>query len=150
MDDFKLDTSGERESGLAPKEAGALCDTTAMEVDGGAKGQGPTNPEEEKHACMAIRRVIQKVWVATPQTFDGLKKELQEVLHQELDKTGAPRVKHQEESDKGLKVVEAHRDRFAGEKNAESTNTGKPAEALEETVELSTDTIKRLFCTLSQ
>jgi len=64
-----------------------------------------SNIDPEKRACMAIRRVIQKLRVATVSTFDGLAKELREVLDAELENTGAQKEKLQAESDKGLQLV---------------------------------------------
>uniref|UniRef100_A0A7S4VTL2 EF-hand domain-containing protein n=1 Tax=Alexandrium monilatum TaxID=311494 RepID=A0A7S4VTL2_9DINO len=57
---------------------------------------------QEQKATLAIRRVIQKVRMATPENFDELQKELQEVLQQELEKTGGQKQRMTDESDKGL------------------------------------------------
>merc|ERR1712045_264042 len=57
---------------------------------------------QEQKSTLAIRRVIQKVRIATPDNFDELKKELEEVLNLELQNTGSQQQRMTEESDKGL------------------------------------------------
>jgi len=56
----------------------------------------------EQKSSLAIRRVIQKVRQATPDNFDELQKELQEVLSQELENCCTQKDRMKEESDKGV------------------------------------------------
>lgn len=79
-------------------------------------GPPPSSPEEEQRlrkvaedrrrqeqkATLAIRRVIQKVRIATPGNFSELQEELQEILREQLESTGSQKQRMQEESDKGL------------------------------------------------
>merc|ERR1719215_1234072 len=61
----------------------------------------------EQKSTLAIRRVIQKVRVATPENFDVLQQELKEVLAQELENSGSQRARMTEESEKGLEQARA-------------------------------------------
>merc|ERR1712060_987275 len=56
--------------------------------------------QEEQRAMIAIRRVIQKVWGAQPETLEQLNKELAEVCQKELDNCGSQKARMQEESQK--------------------------------------------------
>lgn len=56
----------------------------------------------EGNATSAIMKVIQKVRVATPETFADLKKDLDDVLTKELVNSGSQRQKMIEEVDKSL------------------------------------------------
>lgn len=56
----------------------------------------------EQKATLAIRRVIQKVRLANPETFDELNKELQEVTTAEMANTGSQLAKIKEEAEKSL------------------------------------------------
>lgn len=56
----------------------------------------------EQKAALAIRRVIQKVRLAQPESFEELSKELEESLNAELENTGSQQQKMREESEKGL------------------------------------------------
>lgn len=59
----------------------------------------------EQKSTLAIRRVIQKVRAATPETFDELNKELQEVTTAELETCGSQKQRIVEESEKGLEMA---------------------------------------------
>jgi len=56
----------------------------------------------QQKAALAIRRVIQKVRSATVDTFDMIKKELEEILKNELDNTGPQKQRIWQESNEGL------------------------------------------------
>jgi len=58
--------------------------------------------QEQQKAALAIRRVITKVRSATPDTFDALKRELEETLQRELDNCGSQRQRVAQESQEGL------------------------------------------------
>lgn len=57
---------------------------------------------QEQRSTLAIRRVIQKVRLASPETFAEVQKELQEILEVELENTGSQKERIKEESGKGL------------------------------------------------
>eukprot|EP00913_Durusdinium_trenchii_P001142 g1050.t1 len=57
---------------------------------------------QEQRSTLAIRRVIQKVRLASPETFTEVQKELQEILEVELENTGSQKARIKEESEKGL------------------------------------------------
>ena len=57
---------------------------------------------QEQRSTLAIRRVIQKVRLASPETFSEVQKELQEILGVELENTGSQKERIKEESEKGL------------------------------------------------
>jgi len=58
--------------------------------------------KEEQRAMLAIRRVIQKVRLATPANIEELEKELQEVLAKELEACATQKDRMKQESDTGL------------------------------------------------
>ncbi|CAE7206980.1 P67 [Symbiodinium necroappetens] len=57
---------------------------------------------QEQRSTLAIRRIIQKVRLASPETFEEVQKELQEILRVELENTGSQKERIKEESEKGL------------------------------------------------
>lgn len=87
----------------------------------------------EQKATLAIRRVIQKVRLANPETFEELNKELQEVLRSEMANSGTQQDKIKEESDKGLeqarKRVEQINDQRKKEQEKKDSEDKKRKEA---------------------
>merc|ERR1712139_98099 len=61
----------------------------------------------ESRATFAIRRIVQKIRISTPETFEALEKNLQEELEKELDNCGSQKDKMKEEADKGLEQARA-------------------------------------------
>jgi Ca2+-binding EF-hand superfamily protein len=61
----------------------------------------------EQGAAMTIRRVIQKVKGAQEESFEQLKKELSEILDQELEKCGSIKDKIKEEAGQGIEQTSA-------------------------------------------
>jgi len=59
----------------------------------------------EVKAAFAIRKVIQKVRVATLDNYEGLKQELHEVITAEIEQCGEQREKVQDEATKGLEMA---------------------------------------------
>eukprot|EP00403_Amphidinium_massartii_P021773 CAMPEP_0178399264 /NCGR_PEP_ID=MMETSP0689_2-20121128/15192_1 /TAXON_ID=160604 /ORGANISM="Amphidinium massartii, Strain CS-259" /LENGTH=1213 /DNA_ID=CAMNT_0020020039 /DNA_START=145 /DNA_END=3785 /DNA_ORIENTATION=- len=65
----------------------------------------------EQHATLAVRRAIQKVQVATPDNFEAVTKELEDVLKQELHKASA--LVQQKMKEDGDRILEQARKRVA-------------------------------------
>jgi Ca2+-binding EF-hand superfamily protein len=61
---------------------------------------------EEQRASLAIRRVMQKVRVAAPQTLADVKKELDQILNDELTNCGGSAPKIKEECDSVVELAE--------------------------------------------
>eukprot|EP00930_Biecheleria_cincta_P010835 TRINITY_DN11318_c0_g2_i1.p1 TRINITY_DN11318_c0_g2~~TRINITY_DN11318_c0_g2_i1.p1 ORF type:complete len:1067 (+),score=292.64 TRINITY_DN11318_c0_g2_i1:81-3281(+) len=66
------------------------------------KKEAEEKRRQEQKATLAVRRIIQKVRLATPDNIDEIQKELEDVLAQELENCGTQKARIKEESDKGL------------------------------------------------
>lgn len=73
----------------------------------------------EQKSTLAIRRVIQKVRLATPENFAELCSELEEILKQELTNTGAQVQRMKEESDKGIEQARKRIEQLTAQKRQE-------------------------------
>jgi len=82
---------------------------------------------QEQKSTLAIRRVIQKVRLGTPDNFEELQKELKAVLDEELENTGSQKQRMMEESDKGLEQAKARIEAVNAARRAEQDR--KDAEA---------------------
>lgn len=82
-------------------------DVKRKEEEAKSKRDMEEKRRQEQKSTLAIRRVIQKVRIATPENFDALQKELQDVNAVELENTGTQRQRITEESDKGLEQARA-------------------------------------------
>jgi len=59
----------------------------------------------EQQACNTIIRVIQRVKVSTPETYEDMKKELEKVLEEDLEKCGSQKTRVKAESEKSLMMA---------------------------------------------
>jgi len=89
------------------------------ETDEKQKREQQTKLREEQRAMLAVRRIIQKVRLADYNTFDELKKELEEVLLKELENCGTQMQRIKEESDKGLEQASSRMQQCLEEKKKE-------------------------------
>lgn len=80
-------------------------DAKKREEEAKKKKEAEDKKRAEQKALLAIRKVIQKVRLATPENFEELNKELQDVLSLELENTGSQRQKMSEETEKGLEMA---------------------------------------------
>lgn len=83
-------------------------------------------------AAAAVRRVIQKVRVATPENFDQLESELLEALEQHLSDLGDKFETVQEAADKGLELGRKRVEQILSKREKEETSAGIPKELLKE------------------
>ncbi|CAE7721073.1 unnamed protein product, partial [Symbiodinium pilosum] len=74
---------------------------------------------QEQRSTLAIRRVIQKVRLASPETFEEVQKELQEILRVELENTGSQKERIKEESEKGLEQARKRLDSIKEQRQKE-------------------------------
>ncbi|CAE7230814.1 unnamed protein product [Symbiodinium natans] len=74
---------------------------------------------QEQRSTLAIRRVIQKIRLASPETFDEVQKELQEILRVELENTGSQKERIKEESEKGLEQARKRLDSIKEQRQKE-------------------------------
>jgi len=70
------------------------------------KKEAEEKRKKEQQATMAIRRIIQKIRLATPENFEEVKKELEDILTVELEHCGGQLTRIKEESDKGLEQAQ--------------------------------------------
>lgn len=74
--------------------------------------------KRETAAALAVRKVIQRVRIATPETYDNLRAELEECLANKLEEMGAQGNKVSEEAEQTLKQAQKRIDEI-NEKRAE-------------------------------
>lgn len=98
----------------------------------------------EQKATLSIRRVIQKVRVATPDLFDDLQIELEEILKTELENTGAQQARMREEADKGLEQARKRIEQIAEHRRKEEEQKAEEERKLKEAEERSKELIKEL------
>jgi len=70
----------------------------------------------ESRSTFAIRRIVQKIRICTPETFESLKTELDAEMEKELEKCGTQKEKMQEEVEKGLEAAQKRIDLIAEER----------------------------------
>jgi len=124
----------------------------------------------EKRACMAIRRVIQKFRVANPDTWDDLKKDLDDICDDLLEHTGSQKETMEKEIEKAIDVAQRHLDRVVEQEQKDAERkvatmvvlppgiqaaqeepmplvktSSKLVEPKEETIVISADEVTRLF-----
>ncbi|CAJ1363675.1 unnamed protein product [Effrenium voratum] len=113
---------------------------------------------QEQRSTLAIRRVIQKVRLASPETFAEVQKELQEILAVELPNTGSQKERIKEESEKGLEQatkrlgsIKEQRQKEMDKKEAEEkkrleqqVKTDELLKELSDLVELAEASVERL------
>jgi len=89
------------------------------EEDSDKKDEQPEDDEETKNqAMLSVLKVIQKLSSnATPETFDTLKKELEEVLDAELPKTGDQQPVLKAEADRVLEYATLYVAEVSGKKS---------------------------------
>jgi hypothetical protein len=85
-----------------------------------------------KKAAMTVRRIIQKVRVATPETFETLEKELASALEEHGDSLGDQLAKLQEEGNKGLEVAKKRIEQVKNQRKKDEEKAQKPKELLKE------------------
>jgi len=95
-----------------------------------------TAKQLEAKAGNVVRRVIQKVRVATPETFDDLEIELLNTIEQELENLGSIYEKVQEEAEKGLTQGRKRVEQVLQQREKEEAKDARPRELLKELREL--------------
>lgn len=131
---------------ICPRAVSSSAPANSVKGQQGKQAQGsPKKKEEaqleelrrrEQRALLSVRRVVQKLKLAKPETFEELAKELKTVLSTEEMHLGSQREKLQEEAEKAL--VHA-RERVQQLKHAEKTGehvNAKLEEARQRLVEL--------------
>jgi len=85
------------------------------------KGPVKAGRISERRACMTIRRVIQKFRVANEDTWDDLKKDLDDIIEDFLELTGSQKAAMEKEIEKAQVVAQQHLERVIEqqEKDAE-------------------------------
>jgi len=151
--DLEIPTEAADEAPLAEEET---KDPAASEDASGAESaEAAKEPTDEKKASVAIRRAIQKLRVATPDTFDQLHVEFEEIVKHQLENTGSQKESMQAEINKGVDLARKRVERLRAEREAKEQETATaevasgPLEPREETLELPAAGIGRLFKHLS-
>mmetsp|Transcript_29853 Transcript_29853/g.48160 ORF Transcript_29853/g.48160 Transcript_29853/m.48160 type:complete len:784 (-) Transcript_29853:104-2455(-) len=85
-----------------------------------------------KKSAVLVRRIIQKVRVATPEKFETLEKELAAALEEHGDSLGDQLAKVQEEGEKGLEVARKRIEQVKNQRKKEEEKAQRPKELLKE------------------
>merc|ERR1719468_832231 len=140
------------------KDAAASEDAAGAAAAGGDAAMAAEKvqePLDEKAASIAIRRAIQKLRIATPDTFDKLHADLEEVVKQQLENTGLLKESIQAEIKKGVDLARKRVERLGTRSEAKAKKAAAaeeppgPLEPREEKLQLPTAGAKRLFKHLS-
>jgi len=87
---------------------------------------------KELKAANAVRRVIQKVRLATPETLDALESEAFDVMSQNLEEMGSQHDKVQEELEKGMEVGRTRVEGIVEKREKEAELARRPKELMDE------------------
>jgi len=86
----------------------------------------------ERQAAMNVRRAIQKLRVATPESFDTLEKELANILEEGVSSLGEQLSKLQDEADKGLELARKRIETIQERRKKEEEKSARPRELMKE------------------
>lgn len=100
----------------------------------------------EKEAVMSIRRVIQKIRLATPETMDALESELLKSLEDNAEILGAQHAKLKDESEKAIAVGKKRASQIAEKRAKEEEQSKELRDILKEMGEI----IESLDCSVQQ
>mmetsp|Transcript_43911 Transcript_43911/g.121520 ORF Transcript_43911/g.121520 Transcript_43911/m.121520 type:complete len:643 (+) Transcript_43911:60-1988(+) len=90
----------------------------------------------EIRAANVVRRLIQKVRVATPDNIDALEAEVFEVFEQQVEAMGSQHGKVQEEVDKGLTIARTRVQQIQEQRDKDAEKARRPKELMNEISEL--------------
>lgn len=119
-------------------------DAKFRDIDAKVKKEVEDKRRTEQKSTLAIRRVIQKVRGAAPDTIDDLQKELEEVMAAELENCGSQKQRMQEESDKGLEQARARIEQLNLAKRKEGEKKEEDEKRLREAVATAKKLIEEL------
>mmetsp|Transcript_21035 Transcript_21035/g.55705 ORF Transcript_21035/g.55705 Transcript_21035/m.55705 type:complete len:786 (-) Transcript_21035:60-2417(-) len=119
----------------SPAQAQALAVRQAKEAEMNerraelqAKREEENGRRQEHAAAIIVRKVIQRIRVVQPETFDTLRMELETAMSEQLEKMGSMAEKIQQEAEKELLEAQTRVDTL-NEKRAEEEKTKADAEA---------------------
>lgn len=99
---------------------------------------------QEQKATLAIRRVIQKVRVATPDNFDELQKELQDEMAKEMESTGSQKQRMMEECEKGLEQARKRIEQLNEQRKKDEEKKEQEQKKHQELMERAKELVKEL------
>merc|ERR1711904_760624 len=112
---------------------------------------GEEKKRKEQAAALVVRKVIQRLRIATPENFEDLRAELETAQAENLDKMGPQGEKVQMEADKALQQAQQRvtatiekREQEKREKEEEEKKRKEEEEAIEKMVAESTEEGKAL------
>jgi len=100
--------------------------------------------KREQSAALAVRKVIQRVRIATPETYDSLRAELEDVQAQHLDAMGSQVEKVSQEAEKALEQAQQRIDEINKKREEDERRAAEEEKRRKEEAELVERLMKEL------